>query len=87
MSVWKSKGGKIRQDLLSKVNELCPVNGGGSFLQGQSASRELLMNLTCQGWSIADLAKTAKKAGMHSVVDIITAYCEDEGVSWMTSAV
>ncbi len=38
------------------------------------------MNLNGQGWSLADLAGKSREAGIHSVVDILAAYCEEEGM-------
>ena len=55
------------------INPIVPV------LQGLSPSRELLMNLNSQGWTLQELADAAKQAGVLSVVQILSTYCEDEG--------
>ncbi len=49
------------------------------YVQGRSPSRELLIELNGQGFNIIDLAKAAKKAGIVSIVEIISKYCEEEG--------
>ena len=49
--------------------------------KGRSASRELLVNLNGQGWTLAELAQTARKAGILAVVEILATFCEEEGMN------
>jgi len=39
----------------------------------------LLQNLGGQGWDVVALGRAAVKAGIGSVVDILTEYCQEEG--------
>lgn len=48
-------------------------------MQEGSASRELLMNLNGQGWTLVELAEAARTAGIVGVIEILSTYCEEEG--------
>lgn len=39
-----------------------------------------MLNLNGQGWTIVELAKVARMAGILSIVEILSAYCEEEGM-------
>ena len=45
----------------------------------------LLQNLGGQGWDVEALGRAAVKAGIGSVVDILTEFCQDEGKKWLPS--
>ena len=48
--------------------------------QGSSATRELLRNLNGQGWTLQELVSAVRQAGIFSILDILSAYFEEEGM-------
>lgn len=55
-------------------------------MQGLRPSKELLLNLNGQGWTILELAESAEKAGILGVIEILSAFCEEEGILNLLSA-
>lgn len=61
------------------VPKFCLLTDHTPSFQGLSASRELLLNLNGQGWTVVELAEAARKAGILSIIEILSTYCAEEG--------